>query len=83
MAVGVDPLHRLEARVAGEAHHEVAALVHGAVLGRDGGQLDPVAQPREALVVALLDLGADGGQGILGRAPARQGEGGRRGGGGA
>jgi hypothetical protein len=61
VAVGGHPRRGLEAGLAGQADHRVAALLHPAVLGRDGGLLDPVAQALEAFVVALLDLGRDAG----------------------
>jgi hypothetical protein len=60
MAVGRNLGHRLEARLAGEAHHHLAALGHPAVLRRDRRLLDPLLEALHALVVPLHDLGLDG-----------------------
>ena len=73
----------LEAGVAGQAHHELAALRHPAVLGGDGGLPHPFLQALHAFGVALLDLGLDGGERVAAararreRASAAAGGGGR------
>ena len=60
LAVGGHLRDALEARVAEEAHHQVAALGHAAILGGDGGLADPVLNAAEGFVVALFDFGLDG-----------------------
>ena len=50
----------VEAGVAEHAHHQVAAFVHAAVLGGDGGLADPVLQALDVLVVAFCDFGLEG-----------------------
>jgi hypothetical protein len=63
----------LESRVAGELHHQLAALGHAAVLRGDRGLLHPFLQALHAFGVALLDLRLDG----VAR-PVRGGENGAR-----
>ena len=80
--VGVDAAHGLEAGVARQVHHDLAALAHRPVLGGDRRLLHPLLESSHALVVAFIDLGPDGRERVLGKAEARKGErGGGRGGG--
>src|SRR2546430_521527 len=80
LAVGRDLRHLVEARVLEHAHGELAALVHAAVLGGDGGLPDPLLQARHGFVVMLVDLREDRGE-VVG-APRRGGRAGPREGGG-
>ena len=85
MAVGGHLRRGLEAGVLRHVHHELAALVHAAVLGGDRRQLHPLLEALEAFRVALLDLGLDAGERVRGlslaerpASSAGKGEGGRR-----
>ena len=49
------PADALEAGVARQLHHQLAALGHAAVLGGDRGLLHPLLQALDALVVAFLN----------------------------
>ena len=66
MTVGVDACRLLKAGVAQHPHHQIAALVHAAILRGEGWVLHPFLEPSDALVVALLDLGLDAPQGRVG-----------------
>ena len=46
----------VEAGVAEEAHHHVAAFGHAAIFGGDGGLANPVLQAVDGFVVALVDF---------------------------
>ena len=77
LPVGVNAGDLLEPGVARQPHHQVASLVHAAVLGGDRRLPNPFLKPLDALVVALRDLGADAG----GRSWGGGGDGGSGGGG--
>ena len=62
LAVGRDARDVLEAGVARQPHHQVAAFAHAPVLRGDRGLPHPVLQTLDAFVVTLRDLGADGGR---------------------
>ena len=59
MTVGFDTGRFLEARVAREPHHQIAALVHATIFRGEGRVLHPLLKAFDAFVVALLDLGRD------------------------
>ena len=59
VTVGVDTRGFLEARVAREPHHQIAALVHATIFRGEGRVLHPLLKASDALVVALLDLRLD------------------------
>ena len=82
MAIGRDLGHLVEAGVAQHAHHQVAACVHAAIFGGDGGLANPVLQPLDGFVVALGDLrferfqiGVFDGAGASGRSQRGRGHG--------
>jgi hypothetical protein len=76
MAVRGDARDVLEAGLAQQVHHQVAAFLHPPVLGGDRGLPDPLLQAPQPFVVALSDLGADG-VAPAGRRPGGQGAGSR------
>src|SRR5207249_8207442 len=59
VTVGVDTRRFLEARVARESHHEIAAFVHPAIFRGEGRVLHPFLEASNTFVVTLLDLGLD------------------------
>src|SRR5438477_781370 len=59
VTIGLDTRGLLKARVARESHHEIAALVHAAVLRGEGRVLHPLLKAFDAFVVTFLDLGRD------------------------
>src|SRR5579863_5093098 len=65
-----------KARIAQHAHGELAAFAHAAILGGDGGLVDPFLQALHGFAVAFFDFRADGVDivGVAAR-PARQREG--------
>ena len=62
VTVGFDTRGFLEARVAREPHHQIAALVHATIFRGEGRVLHPVLKAFDAFVVALLDLRLDAAQ---------------------
>ena len=52
----------LEAGVAQHLHCQLAAFVHFPVLGGDGGLANPGLQTLHRFIMALFDLGPDGGE---------------------
>ena len=57
--LGRDALGVLEAGVERELLHQLGALLHADVLGRDRGLVDPLLEARDGLVVAALDFVID------------------------
>src|SRR6266404_657406 len=74
LAVGGDHGDLSEAGVAQHLHGELAAFVHTAVFGGDGGLANPGLQTLEGFVVALIDFGENGIEVGGGARPARKSE---------